>query len=264
MKKPISISRKIVMLTLTEKCNLDCIYCYEHNKTTKEMQKDMVFHIIEDAIQKSDTAVELTFHGGEPFLKFDLIRETAEYFFKKYNPKDRYVFFATTNGTLFTDEVKRWLTKYKEHFWCGLSYDGTESMQNKNRSYSASQIDLDFFKNTWPEQGVKMTVSNLTLANLAEGTIFLHNKGYDVNNNLAYGVDWTDDSCLKIYSEQLEKLIDFYLENPNITPASILSMNVEWFTKEDRVTQQRYCGAGKQMRCFDTEGKEYLKGGMID
>ena len=253
----ISSSRKTIMLTITEACNLNCIYCYEHNKTSKEMSKDLVFKIIEDNLKNSDSAVEFSFHGGEPFLKFDLMRETAEYFWKKYNPENRYVFFATTNGTLLTEEIKGWLSEHKEHFWCGLSFDGTENMQNINRSDSSKDIDLDFFKKTWPEQGIKMTVSDLTLPDLADGTIFLHKMGFDVNNNLAYGIDWGNDACIKILSEQLEKLMEFYLDNPDISPASILSMNVEWFSKESNIAPQRYCGAGRQMKCFDTRGKEY-------
>jgi len=253
----ISVSRKTVMLTLTEACNLNCIYCYEHNRTSNVMTKDLVYKIIEDALQSSDSAVEFSFHGGEPFLEFDLIRETAEFFWKKYNPENRYVFFVTTNGTLLDEDIKNWLSLHKEHFWCGLSFDGTMDMQNKNRTNSAKDIDLDFFVKTWPKQGIKMTISDLTLPDLADGTIFLHKKGFDVNNNLAYGIDWDNDANITIFSEQLERLMDFYLNNPDIIPSSILSMNIEWFTKDINIAPQRYCGAGKQMKCFDTSGKEY-------
>ena len=245
------------MLTITETCNLDCVYCYEHNKKSMEMSKELILNIVENELQKSSTALEISFHGGEPFLKFDLMRETAEYFWNKYNPENKYVFFATTNGTLLTEEIKNWLSKNKEHFWCGLSYDGTEEMQNINRSNSSKDIDLDYFKKTWPEQGIKMTVSDLTLPNLAAGTIFLHKKGFDVYNNLAYGIDWNDDTNITIFSKQLEILIEFYLANPNIKPSTILSMNVEWFTKDNNIKPQRYCGAGKHMVCYDTVGKEY-------
>ena len=250
-------SRKTVMLTITEACNLNCVYCYEHNKTSREMSRELIFKIIENVLQNSDTAVEFSFHGGEPFLKFDLMRETAEYFWKKYNPENKYVFFSSTNGTLLTEDNEEWLYGHKEHFWCGLSFDGTKAMQDKNRSNSADDIDLNFFAETWPKQPVKMTVSLTTLPNLAEGTIFLHNRGFEVNNNLAYGLGWNDDANIKIFSGQLETLMDFYLENPDITPASILSLNVEWFTKDNKVEPRRFCGAGKQMKCFDTEGKEY-------
>jgi len=145
-------SRRTVMLTLTEECNLDCVYCYEHNKTSNEMSKDLVFKIIENELQDNDTSVEFSFHGGEPFLKFDLMRDVAEYFWGKYNPENKYVFFSSTNGTLLTEEIKNWLFEHKDHFWCGLSFDGTEAMQNKNCSNSASNIDLDFFAKTWSNQ----------------------------------------------------------------------------------------------------------------
>jgi radical SAM protein with 4Fe4S-binding SPASM domain len=221
------------------------------------MPKDLVFKIIESALQDSDTALEFSFHGGEPFLKFDLMREAAEYFWEKYDPENKYVFFATTNGTLLTEDIKKWLSRHKEHFWCGISFDGTKAMQDKNRSNSSADIDLDFFLETWPQQQVKMTVSRETLPDLAQGTIFLHKKGFDVNNNLAYGLDWNDDANINILSDQLEKLMKFYLENPDITPASILSMNVEWFTNDNTMKSERFCGTGSHMKCFDTAGKEY-------
>jgi len=251
------VSRKTVTLTITEACNLNCVYCYEHNKTFNEMPRELVLKIIEDTLQSSDTAVEFSFHGGEPFLKFDLMRDTAEYFWEKYNPENKYVFFASTNGTLLTDDIKKWLSGHKEHFWCGISFDGTKAMQNTNRSNSANDIDLDFFVKTWPTQPVKMTISSETLPVLAEGTIFLHKKGFSVNNNLAYGLDWNDDAYIKTLSEQLERLMDFYLENPDITPASILSLNAEWFTRDIKMKPQRFCGTGRGMKCFDTAGKEY-------
>jgi radical SAM protein with 4Fe4S-binding SPASM domain len=221
------------------------------------MTKETAFNIVENALQNKDAAVEIDFHGGEPFLKFDAMRETAEHFWKKHNPKNQYVFFATTNGTLLTKDIKKWLSEHKEHFWCGLSYDGTKTMQDANRSHSSSNIDLDFFVKTWPEQPIKMTISRATLPDLAEGTIFLHKKGFNVNNNLAYGLDWNDDACIKTLAEQLETLTRFYLENPNVAPSSILSMNVEWFTRDNNIKPQRLCGTGKHMKCFDTAGKEY-------
>jgi radical SAM protein with 4Fe4S-binding SPASM domain len=221
------------------------------------MPREVVFNIIEKALQNSDAAVEFDFHGGEPFLKFDVMREVAEYFWKKHNPENRYVFFATTNGTLLTDDIKQWLSEHKDHFWCGLSYDGTRAMQDTNRSHSSDAIDLDFFLKTWPKQPIKMTVSRATLPDLAKGTIFLHKKGFRVNNNLAYGVDWNDDECIKTLAEQLETLTAFYLENPAVAPSSILSINVEWFTRDDTLESHRICGAGKHMKCFDTAGTEY-------
>ena len=250
-------SRKTVMLTITESCNLNCVYCYEHNKTSNEMPKELVFSIIEDTLQKCNTAVEFSFHGGEPFIKFDLMREVAEYFWNKYNPDNKYVFFSSTNGTILNDDIKTWLFNNKKNFWCGISYDGTNDMQDKNRSSSSKNIDLDFFIKTWPKQPVKMTISQETLSNLAEGTIYLHEKGFNINNNLAYGLDWNNEKFIKILSDQLEILIEYYLNNPEISPSSIISMNVEWFTKDINIKAQRFCGAGRYMKCFDTKGKEY-------
>lgn len=42
-------------------------------------------------------------------------------------------------------------------------------MHNLNRSNSYNDIDVDFFRKTWPTQAIKMTISAETLPMLADG-----------------------------------------------------------------------------------------------
>ena len=55
-----------------------------------------------------------------------------------------------------------------------ISFDGDVSTQNTNRSNSASLVDLDYFRDTWPESSVKMTISTDSLKNLCNNVVFIN------------------------------------------------------------------------------------------
>lgn len=88
--------------------------------------------------------VEILFHGGEPFIAFQRIKDICEWLWAQEWPT-KYICYATTNGTLIHNEVKEWLMKNKERFIVGLSLDGTREMHNRNRSNSYDKIDIPFF-----------------------------------------------------------------------------------------------------------------------
>lgn len=251
------IIKKYITISVTEYCNLACTYCYEHHKTNNMLSFETAKEIIDREMSANDGYEEISidFFGGEPFTEFELIKKCVEYILRnQWNKK--FICFASTNGTLIHGEVKEWLQKNKDYFWCGLSFDGTKKMQNINRSNSADLIDLDFFKNTWPEQPIKMTISQETLPNLADGIIYLHKYGFDIYSNLAVGIDWSDASNLEILENQLMKLIEYYLENPDIKPCSILDKKIETITLPNE-SPFRWCGAGTHTKTYDINGNLY-------
>ena len=138
-------NRRSVTITLTEACNLACTYCYENHKSNSRISLDTVKSIILKEMTEDNgfTEVEFDLFGGEPFLEFELIKEIEKYFHEIVSDKC-YTIFATTNGTLVHGDIQKWLIEHSEVFVCGLSYDGTQEMQNTNRSNSANLIDLDF------------------------------------------------------------------------------------------------------------------------
>ena len=129
-------------------------------------------------------------------------------------------------------------------------------MHNLNRSNSYDDIDLDFFLELYPEQDVKMTISKETLPNLAAGVIDMHNKGFLVSCNLAYGIDWSDPTNTAVLECELNKLIAFYLEHPDIEPCSMLNMGISSIGASE-LEAVRFCGAGLSMHSYDVDGKAY-------
>lgn len=249
---------RTVTITLTQSCNLACSYCYEHHKSTRKMNFLTAKKIIDWEFEHiSDDVDEFEFDlfGGEPFLEFELLKQITEYICEKKGNFPCTV-FATTNGTLVHGEVQEWLTGHSCCFVCGLSLDGTREMHNINRSNSYDDIDLDFFAIQYPTQDVKMTISQETLPQLAEGVIDMHRKGFLVSCNLAFEIDWSSPDNVTALNRELRKLIEFYLENPDIEPCSMLGMDITNVCAEEEEAV-RFCGAGKYMCSYDVDGKKY-------
>lgn len=248
---------RVVTITLTQQCNLACSYCYEHHKTRSAMDFITAKSIIDAELKNTadDEAIEFDLFGGEPFLEFNLVQAITSYICQSKGKK-KCTIFATTNGTLVHGEIQDWLVQHKSCFVCGLSLDGTREMHNANRSNSYDDIDLNFFLTQYPQQDVKMTVSKESLPHLAEGVIDMHRKGFLVSCNLAYEIDWSASENINILSRELYKLIDFYLENPEIEPCSMLGMGIHAIAADADITP-RFCGAGKYMRAYDVDGKVY-------
>lgn len=103
-----------------------------------------------------------------------------------------------------------------------------------------------------------MTVSNETLSHIADGVIFLHQKGFkNITCNLAYGIDWSDKSNEDILEKQLAILIDYYINNPQIKPCSMLDFPIETIDDKKKETTKKFCGAGTHMKTYDIQGKKY-------
>lgn len=252
------VKTKNITLVLTHQCNLRCVYCYEQNKSPKTMPLETVLRIIDEELTMDDGTgeVEFDFFGGEPLLAFDVIKAAVEQTVSKTYNKD-YIFFITTNGTTLTEDQKDWFRAHADHLQMGLSLDGTKEMHDANRCNSFDKIDLSFFKETYPSQDVKMTVSELTLLSLAAGVIFCHDQGFEVACNLAYGIDWDHPENRARFEEQLYLLTEYYLAHPEVKPSSLLEIN----RIKNLVLQQdksfRHCGAGYAMKAYDCDGKCY-------
>ena len=202
--------------------------------------------------------VELAFIGGEPLLEFELLKEISYYIFKK-NISIPYILFATTNGTLLNKEMKQWFNEHKEHFRLGLSLDGNKKTHDFNRSNSFDLIDIDYFVKTWPTQGVKMTLSEYSLVNLAENIKFIHSLGFtrvDGANLHEGDFDWNKDKYIELLIPQLAELVDFYLANEQYVPMPMLDKHIDICEAKNKETRN-WCGIGRGVNFFDCDGTMY-------
>lgn len=245
-------------LCVTHSCNLNCIYCYQthdsNNRMSFETARESIDWIFSN-IPSDMEGVEVSFIGGEPLIEFELIRKVYEYTHTNYS-NEPFIFYATTNGVLLNDEMKSWFLAHRDTFVLGLSLDGTPDTHNHNRSGSYNKIDIKFFRDTWPQQGVKMTLSEYSLKNLADNVIHIHNLGFkeiDGVNLFEGQFDWSNESFIKEIIPQLKILVDFYVENDNLMLDQMLGRRIDLCEESNR-PKRKWCGIGTGTIFFDTDG----------
>lgn len=259
LKKMIRYSPSICV---THSCNLNCVYCYQKNHSHSERMSIETAKVVIDRIfgdsPNNTEKIGIDFIGGEPLLEFDLIREIVAY--TRSKPRTLpYIFFATTNGTLLSKESKTWFTENKDSFVLGLSLDGTRDTQNYNRSDSFDKIDTDFFISKWPWQGVKMTISDYSIQNLADNIKFIHSLGFKKirGANLAEGCfDWSESKYIEVLIPQLAVLVDFYLENGEGLSNQMFDKRIAVCEAKEH-KKRKWCGTGLGCPLFDIDGTKY-------
>ena len=134
-------SKITILISPTKLCNLRCTYCYLSN-TVKEDKTILSLPLFKKIIKKiiidnpKLKNLFIMWHGGEPlfvglnfYKKIIIIEKEIE---RKYNLK--ITNGIQTNGTLITSEFASFFKK--NNFECGISLDGPEYLNNKNRYYS--------------------------------------------------------------------------------------------------------------------------------
>ena len=250
---------RMCMLIVTHSCNLNCTYCYESHKSQKQMAPALAKAIILEELALVQTSekfekLEIHFIGGEPFMNFRLIREIVEWL-SALKHSVPVITSCSTNGTLIDDSNKGWLRDHKDILHVILSYDGDFEMQRQNRHTTKSQIDVQFFIDTWPDYSCHMTISKETLPKLAHGVLKLQRAGGTLDAAVAQGADWTHEDAIT-YREQLSILADAYLIDSSLKPINLLAAGL-FGIAEHQQHQRKYCGTGTSMKTYDVDGRAY-------
>lgn len=125
-------------ISLTENCNLACKYCFvnkimdEKNNMSQELFSDIMTWFIKQNAGKKPL---VQYFGGEPLLKFDLIKLGNEMLIeaKKKGIIEEYGQEIVTNGTLLSNDMASYLAE--NDFYISFSLDGTKEFNDKNRIF---------------------------------------------------------------------------------------------------------------------------------
>lgn len=139
-KNEIGEKCQMLILELTGACNLRCKYCI-YNSSEKGFREFHSESISEKIIKKSidymkkhgDKEIYISFYGGEPLLRFDLMKYAIEYARENLKEKDLYFGF-TTNLTRMTKEIASYLVKVP-NLSIVCSIDGPEDIHDASRVY---------------------------------------------------------------------------------------------------------------------------------
>ena len=123
-----------LVLSLTERCNLRCSYCYykvSHESRSLTMSNDTMEAAIHLAFERSlslgQNYLNITFFGGEPLLCMDLIHKGVAFAKALVREREnfRLRFAVNTNATLLDDSIIDFLKR--EKFRVYVSLDGPEN-----------------------------------------------------------------------------------------------------------------------------------------
>jgi uncharacterized protein len=132
-------------LIVTERCTLRCRYCvytgtYEHSRThsSADMPVEVALKAVDFLVaahrekekHNPGRTPALGFYGGEPLLRFDLIRRVIEY---AERSGLTFSYSVTTNGTINDDDVVTYLVD--KGFNVAVSLDGPPSEHDRNRVF---------------------------------------------------------------------------------------------------------------------------------
>lgn len=120
---PEEIARKIrlssLWLFITEKCNLNCDYCFYKDRINNET---ISFHKIKRLIDiyKGHEYLNIVISGGEPTIEWGLVEEIMRYVRDNY---PRFSLMLETNTLLLNEERIRLLKKYNVKVEMGIDGD---------------------------------------------------------------------------------------------------------------------------------------------
>jgi uncharacterized protein len=107
---------------MTEDCNFDCSYCYQR-KEKKYIDSTTLEKAIDFFLPFFLEECYINFYGGEPLLAYEQILHAVNYIQEKTKMQKKKLRYAiTTNGSLITDEILKFLNRH--NFSLLLSFDG--------------------------------------------------------------------------------------------------------------------------------------------
>ena len=101
-KKKLYVSPLYVQLDLTNKCNLNCVYCYNRNVKYSSELSDMQLLDLVSQIKEEVKPLFVTFSGGEPFVRKEIMFRLI-----KILKESDIEIFVNTNGTLIDESVAK-------------------------------------------------------------------------------------------------------------------------------------------------------------
>lgn len=260
-------------LALTSKCNLLCKYCYgktsedflsekELGKYDLELPDNMNFDIETlKSFAIKDPDFELTFYGGEPLLKIDMIKKIMDVVPAKK-------FMLQTNGIFLHKLEKEYINRFNTIL---VSIDGTLEHTDERRgknTFKKIVDNLNLIKNNGfnGEIIARMTVDET--CDIYENVRFLLDNKYFSFSSVHWQIDaqfWMSDYetrdfkgwSITKYNPGISKLLDWWIDemkNKGIVHKIYPFIGiVETLHTKERTPMR--CGSGFQILGIQTDGK---------
>lgn len=161
---------------MTEECNMRCEYCIYSDKYPKEITYskdelsfetakkafDIFYDIHKEKVKRGyKKPPMISFYGGEPLLKYNLMVQIVDYIKTVDNST---VYYITTNGTILNDEIINFLIEF--NFIITFSLDGFKENHDRNRITVNGKPTFDIivenikkFQSIKKERNIKQLIS---------------------------------------------------------------------------------------------------------
>ena len=262
----------------TERCSLNCTYCYQFNKSPMRMEFNTAKKFIDDLLNDkygyinryNSPAIIIEFIGGEPLLEINLTRKIYEYFLDKCYELNHPWFTLhrlsiCSNGLqYFDDEVQDFFKEYSQNISFNISIDGNKKLHDSCRiqpngegSYDIDMMALNHFnKNYTPERNSKMTLAPSNISYLYDSVVdFIKNGMTCININCVFEEGWNTETA-KIEYYQLKKLADYIVDN-NLENLYIAIFNERQEDIQDKSFDGNSCGGVGSMLALRPNGQFY-------
>jgi uncharacterized protein len=212
---------------LTQRCNMSCRYCYggdggtDIDDETAFRAVDLAFELVPDG-----ESLDFGFFGGEPILRFDLIRKvTARVRKKERECGVKTVLSLTSNGTIMNADILRFL-KNEGVGYC-VSLDGPPEVHDRYRvfgtgggSFRSVVGNLSRAIQELPSVSINAVFGPETLASLATTADYLLSFGVPVYLNWDIVTPWSQESLSRaeeIFQQVGEIYVDYVKAGSAVT-----------------------------------------------
>lgn len=276
---PNSFPVKSISLNVMQACNMKCIYCYgdggEYGHKDK-MSEEVALSAVDWLISNSgdEKTVNIVFFGGEPLMNFNLIKKVVKYSKKKCKKENKSISFSiTTNGTLFSDKVIKFLNE--NQFSITISIDGNKEIQDFNRPLANGKGSYDLIENkikAMNDSRDGRTSGRVTVTELNADLITIENDlkhlGFNkIQFTPVTSNDETSNYKLSISKKSLNNIKDYYTKQSNDLLQNIKNRSYDLIGKDkileiiqlflSKYKKEYSCGVGRTMAAISCSGDIY-------
>jgi len=116
-----------VQYIISEKCNMNCIYCNVNKSSDQYLSIDDFITFKEEVLDKLEY-YQLDIFGGEPLLFAEIVLEIVKLL---QNDNRCNIIMIPTNGSIYNEVVKEILSYDK--VYCSISNDGINQIKNRSK-----------------------------------------------------------------------------------------------------------------------------------
>jgi uncharacterized protein len=268
--KPRVGSLNTLILKLTTACNYACTYCYDDDaEAPANLGDDVALRALEQALELCDGALQVIFHGGEPFLRFARIKEIVLAGEQMAYRLGKGLFFrGQTNLSLLSRETIGFSDEHRIRW--GFSLDGTaetnrlRTLKNGTATHANFERALASFPEFVRSCGVMATITAANQSRLLELSHYfrscgLHGWDWSLFQPIGRGrrseeFDVDLDLLIPSWNELFDAVVEGQFDGFTVSPVLKYAQNFLEGPGHD-MCMRRDCGAARDLMSISADGR---------